>query len=197
VAVIIKKIALLQNYRIPLKVIALVLIFSGIFYFEELLYNFAISTSVWWIEIAICLAQCLILLLVGFSFFQFFKYVRFPRGYYLKRAFETDRYFTFAGVKIYRFILINSFLRYANRRVYIKGRKREYIKILYEETRQSETSHWVTIVPTLYVQILYLTNGDFPKFLYLTLFSIFFNFYPILLQRKNRFHLEARFKSLI
>ncbi|MEY4604006.1 MAG: hypothetical protein RIT43_1298 [Bacteroidota bacterium] len=88
-------------------------------------------------------------------------------------------------------------MRYANPRVYLKGRKRDYIRILHEETKQSETSHLLTILFTIPVQVDYFILDKMYSFWTLTLCSIFFNVYPILLQRMNRFILESRFISLI
>ena len=133
----------------------------------------------------------------GFIYFQLFKYHRLPQRCYEKRRFENDTYFKRLGLPIYHFVLTHSFLRYFNPRVYLKGRKRDYIKIYYEETKQSETSHWMTIAITGIIQLGFLYEGDILLFVSLTLFSISFNVYPILLQRKNRFALESRFKSLI
>jgi hypothetical protein len=88
-------------------------------------------------------------------------------------------------------------MRYANPRVYLKGRKRDYIKILHEETKQSETSHLITILVTIPFQVNYFLMDKMMLFWSLTLLSIFFNVYPILLQRMNRFLLETRFSGLI
>ncbi len=88
-------------------------------------------------------------------------------------------------------------MRHINPRVYLKGRKRDYIKILYEETKQSETAHIISLIVTVPIQVNYLVSDKIFCFLTLSLFSIFFNVYPILLQRMNRFLLESRLNNLL
>ncbi len=88
-------------------------------------------------------------------------------------------------------------MRHINPRVYLKGRKRDYIKILYEETKQSETAHIISLIVTVPIQFNYLVSDKMFCFLTLSLFSIFFNIYPILLQRMNRFLLESRLNNLL
>lgn len=143
------------------------------------------------------LAVSLTVLLYAFFFFQTFKKLRVRKGYYLQRSFETPSFFKKAGVPIYQYILINSFVRHFNPRVYFRGKTREYIKTYHEETKIAETCHIVALIPTLVFQLIYLFQEQYTDFWLVGLFNILFNLYPILLQRQNRFMLEAKFQSLL
>jgi hypothetical protein len=160
-------------------------------------YNISLNIDNQFIVAALTFLQCWNLVLVGFLFFQTYKYVRFPDFAYRQLPFETPLYFKILGLNTFQFLLVNSFFRHLNPRVYLKGRTREYMKIYFEETRQSETSHWFSMAPTLVVQILFLYQGMLSYFLWLTAWTIIFNLYPLLLQRKNRFLLETKFPNLI
>ena len=61
-----------------------------------------------------------------------------------------------------------------------------------EETKQSETSHFISLVITIGIQILLSIDNRFYDFWILLFFNMIFNFYPILLQRMNRFKIEKR-----
>jgi len=148
-------------------------------------------------KIVLSFLLCLIPIIIAFTLYQNFKGFRFNRRVYIKRGYESNFFFKLIGVPLYQYILVNSFLKHANPRVYLNGRKREYIKIYHEETKQSETSHLLSLFGTWPIQIIYITEGQYLMFFTLTLFTVLFNFYPIQLQRMNRFVLEERFNNLI
>ena len=127
-----------------------------------------------------------------FMIFQTFKYFRFPNSYYNKRKIESELFFKSIGVPIFRKLLINSFFKYLNRRVHLRGKKGDRFIIFIEETKQSETSHFISLVITLGIQVLLIINYRFYDFWMLLLFNVLFNLYPILLQRMNRFLIEKR-----
>ncbi len=181
-----------QKYSIFIKILILVLIFVPLYFLETVLFSFSANVKSPLIQISITLIQSLAPILFCFFFFQTFKYFRLPTCYYKNRPFENEKYFRILGVSIFRKILVNSFLRHANSRVYLKGRSKDYLRVFLEETKQSETSHLFAIFLTLIPQFLYLRSGQMMNFWLLTLFSVFFNLYPMLLQRKNRFHFESR-----
>tara|TARA_B110000483_G_scaffold161020_1_gene190901 strand:- start:446 stop:925 length:480 start_codon:yes stop_codon:yes gene_type:complete len=136
------------------------------------------------------------LMLVGFLFFQTFKYVRMPKSFYLQRQYENRKYFKYLGVNIFRFLLINSFFRHLNNRVYLKGKAKDYLLTFIEETKQSETSHIISGIFPLSIQLLYLKNGLIEHFIWLSIFNIILNLYPLLLQRMNRFNMFAKYPNL-
>jgi hypothetical protein len=136
--------------------------------------------------------QCWNLMLVGFLFFQTFKYFRLPSIFYQKMSFETPSYFKWMGVNLFREVLVNSFFRRLNNRVYLKDRGDKYFKIFHEETKQSETSHLFSMLTTLIPQLLYLEQGMISHCIWLSIWSVIFNMYPMLLQRKNRFKMERK-----
>ena len=126
------------------------------------------------------------LMLIGFLFFQAFKYYRFPKKFYQSKKFETKLFYKLLGVTFYRSFLVNSFFRHLNNRVYLKGRPKKYLIQFMEETKQSETSHVFSMICTLFIQVIYLNIGLWEHAFWLTIFSILLNLYPILLQRMNR-----------
>jgi hypothetical protein len=184
---------MLGKYNKSIRIIILVICYLAMLQLELFLFKNSSLTDNLMLNIGFALAQCLLVIFCAFLFFQAFKYVRLPSKYYFKKTFESRFYFKYLGVLIYRYILINSFMRYANSRVYLKGKKREYLSVFHEETKQSETSHVSSFTITLFIQFSYLYQGEIILFFSLTLFSIFFNVYPILLQRNNRFETERRF----
>ncbi len=179
------------------KLLVLILMYAIVALLEWWFYNLSLTSSNIIIVISLTFIQCWNLILVGFLFFQTFKHVTFPAIFYQKLNFETPLYFKILGLNTYQFVLINSFFRHLNKRVYLKGKSRTYIKTYHAETKQSETSHWLSMFPTFVVQFLFLYHGAWSYFIWLTIWSIIFNVYPILLQRKNRFIIEKRFPALL
>ncbi|MDB9882303.1 hypothetical protein OAD66_04125 [Bacteroidia bacterium] len=185
-----------QYYSIQLKLLILGIAYSILGYILFLMYSssFDISNA---LILLFDLVLSLDLLLFPFFFFQAFKKYRMPKDHYNKRKFETPKYFKLLLVPAYQMVLINSFVRYFNPRVYMKGKDRSYLSTYYEETRIAETSHILAFVPTFILQVTYLLQGEYLHFLFLGLFNILFNIYPILLQRQNRFLIERRFPNLL
>lgn len=135
------------------------------------------------------------IILVGFLFFQAFKHFRLPRKYYSKKKLDSSLIYKILGVPLFRLILINSFFRHLNKRVYLKGKSKDYVQVFIEETKQSETSHLISMICTLAIQLHYLKHDDsLYNFLFLTVFSVTFNLYPMLLQRMNRFKIMDKHK---
>lgn len=182
-----------NHLAIYLKLPVLVLSYTIVYFLAVYFYQLSLTYENRWLGVVFNFAQSWNLILTGFLFFQTFKYVRLPQNYYLKKRFETDSFFRFLGVPGFRYILVNSFFKQLNKRVYLKGRTKDYIKVFIEETRQSETSHLISLVFTLVVQCFYLINHEWFNLVTLSVFSILFNIYPMLLQRKNRFSVEAKF----
>lgn len=123
----------------------------------------------------------------AFIFYQTFKYFRLPQLYYNQLPFEKTAFYKRIGVQLFRKILINSFFRHLNPRVYIREKSRvEFLRFI-EETKQSETSHLLSGLATLIFQLLYLRDSNLSSFWILGVFNLIFNMYPLLLQRSNRF----------
>jgi hypothetical protein len=127
------------------------------------------------------------LIFASFVFFQIFKNFRFPTFYYNQNNFETFHFYRSLGVKVFRQILIHSFFRYLNQRIYFKRKNKAEFSRIIAETQQSETSHVLSGLVTLIFQGSFLIQGDYFSFGMLGSFNVLFNLYPILLQRMNRF----------
>lgn len=186
-----------NNLSLPLKILVLAVVYSLAAIAEYYIFNAASELDHFILVMMSTFMECWVLILFGFTFFQTFKTFRFPDRFYKRKKFETDKYFKSIGMDVFHYLLTHSFFQYLNRRVYIKGNKREYFKVFYEETKQAETSHFFSLIPTTAIQIMYLINGEYLVLFWLCYWSLFFNIYPILLQRKNRFYLEDKFPNLV
>ena len=180
---------MLYRFNFFQKVVLLIIFYGIIFTISFYLFKYSLGVNDSFQIILINFIQTWDLMLVGFLFFQAFKYVRMPSKFYIKKNYESKNYFKYLGVNIFRLFLINSFFRHLNKRVYLKGRPKEYIHTYLEETKQSETSHIISGIFTLSLQLLYLKYGFIEHFMWLTIFNVLLNLYPFLLQRMNRFTL--------
>lgn len=185
-----------QYLSIPVKIIILSIIFSILTVILYISYTYSFASNVAF-GMVMDLAVSLTVLLYAFFFFQTYKKLRVHKGYYERRSFERPSFFKKLGVPIYRYILINSFVRHFNPRVYFKGKTREYIKTYHEETKIAETCHIVALIPTFGFQLIYLFQSQYTDFCLVGVFNILINVYPILLQRQNRFMIEDKFQRLL
>jgi len=188
---------LLYRFTYIQKIILLLFFYSIIFTISFQLFKYSLEVNNSATIALINFSQTWNLMLVGFLFFQAFKYVRMPSKFYEKKKYETEKYFKFLGVYIFRLILINSFFRHLNSRVYLKGRPKEYLLTFIEETKQSETSHIISGIFPLLIQLLYLKYGLLEHFIWLTIFNILLNLYPFLLQRMNRFNMIKKHPQIL
>ena len=116
------------------KIILILFFYSIIFTISFQLFKYSLEVNNSASIALINFLQTWNLMLIGFLFFQAFKYVRMPSKFYEKKKYETEKYFRFLGVHIFWLILINSFFRHLNNRVYLKGRPKEYLLTFIEET---------------------------------------------------------------
>ena len=84
------------------KVITLCLLYAIVFSISFYLFKFSLQAIKSWEIILFNFLQVWDLMLVGFLFFQTFKYVRMPNNFYLQRKYETKKYFKYLGVNIFR-----------------------------------------------------------------------------------------------
>lgn len=178
------------------KIIALCLLYTIVFSISFYLFKYSMETITSREIILFNFLQVWDLMLVGFLFFQTFKYVRMPKSFYLQRKYENKKYFKYLGVNLFRLLLINSFFRHLNNRVYLKGKAKNYLLTFIEETKQSETSHIISGIFPLSIQLLYLKYGLIEHFIWLSIFNIILNLYPLLLQRMNRFNMFTKYPNL-
>tara|TARA_B100000768_G_scaffold181325_1_gene203832 strand:+ start:1066 stop:1641 length:576 start_codon:yes stop_codon:yes gene_type:complete len=178
------------------KIIALCLLYTIVFSISFYLFKYSTEAMTSREIILFNFLQVWDLMLVGFLFFQTFKYVRMPKSFYLQRKYENKKYFKYLGVNLFRLLLINSFFRHLNNRVYLKGKAKNYLLTFIEETKQSETSHIISGIFPLSIQLLYLKYGLIEHFIWLSIFNIILNLYPLLLQRMNRFNMFTKYPNL-
>jgi hypothetical protein len=178
------------------KALVILLIYSFVLLLSIQFYDWIRIAECWFVKMLLNFALLWVLVLVGFSFFQIFKYFRFPDFIYKRLKFETESFFKLLLVPVFQKALVNSFFRHLNPRVYLKGRGREYIKVYHEETKQSGSSHMLSGAAALAYQVVFYLDRDFLSLVFLSFFNILFNLYPLLLQRMNRFNLERKLPNL-
>ena len=166
---------MLYRFNFFQKVVLLIFFYGIIFTISFRLFKYSLEINNSFKIILINFIQTWDLMLVGFLFFQAFKYVRMPPKFYIKKNYESENYFKYLGVNLFRLFLINSFFRNLNKRVYLKGRPKEYIFTYIEETKQSETSHIISGIFPFVIQLLYLKYGLIEHFIWLTIFNILLN----------------------
>lgn len=145
------------------------------------------------LEIGCAFALVWVLMLVGFFFYQTYKRVYLPKKYYSPKRYENARFYERLGILFFQYCLVNSFFRYMNPRVYLKQKGRQYLELFYYETKQSETSHIISGLVTLLVQIILFYRQEYTAAISLTIFTVIFNLYPFFLQRYNRLKLNRLF----
>ena len=178
------------------KTTTLCFLYAIVFSISFYLFKFSLEAINSWEIILLNFLQVWDLMLVGFLFFQTFKYVRMPANFYSQKKHESKKYFKYLGVNLFRLLLINSFFRHLNKRVYLKGKPKEYLITFIEETKQSETSHIISGIFPLSIQLLYLKYGLIEHFIWLSIFNLILNLYPLLLQRMNRFSMLLKYPNL-
>mgnify|MGYP006113444383 CR=1 FL=1 len=100
---------MLQQFNLFAKLSILIALYFGIGLVAYFLYETALSNDNLFIALGVNFIQCWNFILVGFFFFQTFKYVRLPKAFYRKRKIETVSWFNMLGVHFFRWILVNSF----------------------------------------------------------------------------------------
>ncbi len=116
-----------------------------------------------------------------------------PPAYYRIRPFEANgRLYEALGVRIFKIILIRSPLALLNPTIHYKG-DRSALFDLESKMRDSETGHLFIFIIMILIVIHMAIEGWWNFATWLMVFNIFFNVYPIMLQRYNR----ARLAPLI
>ena len=103
---------MLYRFNFFQKVVLLIIFYSIIFTISFYLFKYSLEVTDSFQIILINFIQTWDLMLVGFLFFQAFKYVRMPSKFYIKKNYESKNYFKYLGVNIFRLFLINSFLTF-------------------------------------------------------------------------------------
>lgn len=109
-----------------------------------------------------------------------------PASYYRIKQFESDgRLYEFLGVHIFKKLLIRSPLALLNPTIRHKG-DRSALVDLESKMRDAETGHLFIFIIILLTALYTAMKGWWNFTIWLMLFNILFNVYPIMLQRYNR-----------
>ncbi len=100
---------MLQKNSFAVKLIALIIIFSCIYFIEINIYKVSINDNSTLMSIVIQFINVWVIILFGYFFFKIFKYFRLPKVYYKLKQFERENYFKNLGVERFRHILVHSF----------------------------------------------------------------------------------------
>jgi hypothetical protein len=83
-----------------------------------------------------------------------------------------------------------TFYRKKENKRYFNGTKSGLIHFDFQ-TKQSEFGHGAAFVVIQLISVPLLLKGHFMLVILTTIINVFFNFYPIILQRKHRMQLES------
>jgi hypothetical protein len=110
-----------------------------------------------------------------------------PAAYYQVRNPQMlNRVYNLLGVEYFRKLLLLVFWgREKNRKKYSNG-SRTGLRHFDYQTRQSEFGHLGALVVIFALSFVVLAQGHRESFIYIHLFNIVGNFYPVVLQRKHR-----------
>lgn len=111
----------------------------------------------------------------------------FNEHYLRIRKFEySGRFYKIAGLKIFKIILLHSPFKFLNVNIHFKKKSKTELSLVRKEMEKVETGHIIAFIITLIITFV-LAFLRSPKFIvWMTLFNIVFNVYPVFLQRFNR-----------
>ena len=112
----------------------------------------------------------------------------FPKSYYRAKRFEKDGYiYQFIGVQYFKKLVSKGPLAILAS-IHFHG-KRDRLDYYYKETLWGEAIHGVEFLMILVLALYALIRGWWRTAIYFMIFNTIINFYPIILQRYNRFRL--------
>jgi hypothetical protein len=114
-----------------------------------------------------------------------------PNSYYnIKNSKRVTFIYRFLGVEYFKLLLLKFFWgNERNKKKYFSGTKTG-ISNFDMQTRQSEFGHLVAFIAIEIISIYILIKGHIAIFFITTFINIIGNFYPIILQRNHRIHIE-------
>ncbi len=116
--------------------------------------------------------------------------IPFPERWFRIHKREAAEYYELLGVKLFRWLLLNGPFRFANQGVYIgQNRSDQALERLLSKIKEAEFAHVIDAVLTLLACVIYQQ-----LILWLLLWNLVFNIYPILLQRYHRIRIEKVLK---
>ena len=117
--------------------------------------------------------------------------IRFGRGWYHPRSFEsTDRYRRL-GTRLFRTLLLNSSFRFLNQDVYLRGSSRRAVAETLRAIDAAETNHVLGLILMIPLAVVYGIVNSSAFIPWLIAFNVAGNLYPFLLQRMTRLRLVA------
>ena len=141
----------------------------------------------------IVIAAVLNILLLGTIAFLGFVYpthVLLSKRYYKIKNPETlNVWYKWLGVEMFRLFLLNTFYRKKDNKKYFNGSKAGILAFDYN-TKQSEFGHLIALIVVSALSLVVLVQGHTLAFLWMLLFNILLNLYPVILQRKHRIIIE-------
>ncbi len=114
-----------------------------------------------------------------------------PKLYYEVRNPEFLNFiYDIMGVRYFRVMLMIAFWgRKKNRLKYFDGTKKGLENFIFQ-TKQSEFGHLSAFVSIIIISVVLLFHEYYQLVVFLTIFNVIGNFYPIILQRKHRIRIE-------
>lgn len=119
-----------------------------------------------------------------------------PKSFYLvKNKHFLNILYRSMGVKYFRYFLLSTFWRNkAKQKTFFNGTKSGLEEFIYS-SHQAEFGHLGAFIIILFYSALMLYQDAYNTFIISTIINIFFNFYPVILQRKHRIRIQKILKS--
>lgn len=125
-------------------------------------------------------------------------HLSFPLAYYDTRPFEqTGQLYERVGIRLVKRLLRRGPLRILSPTLHFpKEKTASGLLNLENETRKAETAHTLTFILMLLLAGYAAVNGWLDAVVWILLFDILINVYPVLLQRYNRIGLQELIRKL-
>ncbi len=132
------------------------------------------------------------MVLVWISTVTLVAHLSFPSAYYNIRPFErTGQFYERVGIRLAKKLLRRGPLRILSPTLrFPKEKTVSALRNLESEMRKAETAHTLTFIFMLLIVGYAAVNGWLEAVMWMLLFSILINVYPVMLQRYNRITLQ-------
>lgn len=119
-----------------------------------------------------------------------------PKGYYvISNQRLIEKIYQALGVHYFRYFLLSTFWKNKEKqKTFFNGTKSGLQQFLHS-SNQAEFGHLGAFIFILFYSIVMVLKAEMQLFLYCNIINIFFNLYPIFLQRKHRIRIQKILKK--
>lgn len=118
-----------------------------------------------------------------------------PSNYYtVSNPKRIEKVYTILMVRYFRYFLLSTFWKNKEKqKTFFNGTKSGLEHFLFS-SNQAEFGHLGAFIFIQLFAIIMVLKGEYQLFLYCSIINLFFNFYPIVLQRKHRIRIQRILK---